>query len=353
MSNSPLESLQQGSWFKLICGASYQHLPSIRNLALIYTLAGADCVDVAADIAVIHTALEGIKTAQNFLPEAKKRGYYPQYSPFLMVSINDGEDPHFRKAQFNPTLCPTDCHRPCVSICPTDAIALPEALADKFAQNNQGVKSELCYGCGRCLPVCPINLIETESTFTTIETVLEWLPNLPISAMEIHTQEGHFQEFISTWEKIHPYLHQLKVIAISCPYTPTVIDYLEKIYQHISPVEIPLIWQTDGRPMSGDIGGGTTHLTIKYAQKLRESNIKGFIQLAGGTNEYTVKKLLKLNLRPFISGIAFGSKGRKIIGDILHQLEEISTTNQLENYPDLLWQGVEMANQLVTPLKRC
>lgn len=343
MFNSPLESLQKGSWFKLICGASYQHLPSIRNLALIYSLAGADCIDVAADKAVIYTALEGIETAKNFLDDAKKKGYFPQDSPFLMVSINDGEDPHFRKAFFNPNLCPSDCHRPCVSVCPTDAIAL--------SPDYQGVKSDLCYGCGRCLPICPVNIIETESTFITVETVLQWLEILPISALEIHTQEGHFLKFTSLWTKIKPYLSKLKVIAISCPYTPTVVNYLEKIYQYISPLEIPLIWQTDGRPMSGDIGEGTTHLTIKYAQKLKDSQIKGFIQLAGGTNEYTVKKLVKLNLRPSVSGIAFGSKGRKIIGDVLQQLEEIYPTNQIENYPDLLWQGVDIASQLISPVK--
>lgn len=70
------------------------------------------------------------------------------------------------------------------------------------------------------------------------------------------------------------------------------MDYLQKISDFISPLEIPLIWQTDGRPMSGDIGEGTTHLTIKYAQKLMNSNLKGFIQLAGGTNEYTIKKIV-------------------------------------------------------------
>ncbi len=61
--SSPLDSLVRGNWFKLICGASYQHLPSIRNLALVYTLAGADCLDLAADKAVVYTALEGINVA--------------------------------------------------------------------------------------------------------------------------------------------------------------------------------------------------------------------------------------------------------------------------------------------------
>jgi hypothetical protein len=36
----PKASLHQGTWFKLICGASFHHLPSIRELAFLYTLAG-------------------------------------------------------------------------------------------------------------------------------------------------------------------------------------------------------------------------------------------------------------------------------------------------------------------------
>lgn len=341
---SPLESLQQGSWFKLICGASYQHLPSIRNLALVYTLAGADCLDVAADKAVIHSALEGIKIAQNYHQQAINFGYNPHEKPFLMVSINDGEDPHFRKAYFDSNLCPTNCDRPCEKICPAEAI--------KFSKNHQGIIEELCYGCGRCLPICPINIIDTKSTIISIKEVLQWLDNLPINAIEIHTQEGHFSEFTQVWQTVKPQLSKLKLIAISCPYTENVIEYLTKIYNYIKPVEIPLIWQTDGRPMSGDIGTGTTHLTIKYAQKMAKTNLKGFIQLAGGTNEYTVEKLKLLNLIPSkISGVAYGSKGRKLIANTLHQLEEISSNNQLEDYPELLWQGVNEAYQLISPLK--
>ena len=59
----PRDSLKQGNWFKLICGASYQYLPAIRNLALAYTLAGADCIDIAADKAVISAARAGMKVA--------------------------------------------------------------------------------------------------------------------------------------------------------------------------------------------------------------------------------------------------------------------------------------------------
>jgi hypothetical protein len=54
----PDESLRRGEWFKLICGASFEDLADVRNLALVFTLAGADCVDCAADAAVIAAARE-------------------------------------------------------------------------------------------------------------------------------------------------------------------------------------------------------------------------------------------------------------------------------------------------------
>lgn len=40
-----------------------------------------------------------------------------------MISVNDNEDLHFRKAEFDPDDCPTDCSRPCENVCPADAIS--------------------------------------------------------------------------------------------------------------------------------------------------------------------------------------------------------------------------------------
>ncbi len=347
----PLKSLKQGNWFKLICGASYQHLPAIRNLALAYTLAGADCIDTAADRAVISAAQEGIKVAYALRDEAKKRGYLPQIAPFLMVSINDGEDPHFRKAEFNPSQCPSDCPRPCEQICPADAI--------QFTNLHTGVIDRLCYGCGRCLPVCPSDLIYTRAYVSTPKIVASWLDELSLDALEIHTQVGHQDNFKRLWPAIAPQLPSLKLLAISCPFAAGAIEYLQCLYEQITPLPCALIWQTDGRPMSGDIGIGTTHLAIKYAQQALRANLPGYVQLAGGTNQYTAAKLRSLGLLsnsnnyscPQVSGIAYGSYARKLLTDILAELEQISTSNQLENYPHLLWKAVKKAALLVSQLK--
>lgn len=381
MSNQyyPLHSLKEGNWFKLICGASFQDLSAIRNLALSYSLAGADCIDVAADPAVILAAKEGIAAAREKAAIAQEQGFLWQGTPWLMVSLNDGEDPHFRKAEFSSTECPTDCPRPCESICPASAITFSQ-LANDFS----GVIEQRCYGCGRCLPVCPSQLIFTRSYVSTPATIVPLIGELGIDALEIHTQVGHEEDFYRLWQAIAPEIKQLKLLAVSCPDAPGLIEYLEHIYNLISPLPIPLIWQTDGRPMSGDIGKGTTHAAIALAKKVLQSGLAGYIQLAGGTNGYTVTKLqengllksniedplpaLKLNHKQpqlkYISGIAYGSYARSLL---MPMLEDLGTINydylpfsitskpscwQLENNPELLWKAVQVANTLVSQLKK-
>ena len=354
----PLHSLQEGSWFKLICGASYQHLPTVRSLALAYSLAGADCIDVAADPAVIAAAREGIEAAREL-----QNNEYPTALPWLMVSINDGEDPHFRKAKFDVTQCPTDCPQPCVRVCPANAIDL----------NGGGVLNSLCYGCGRCIPICPQELITARSYIASLERVVPSIESMGVDAVEIHTQVGHFDDFERAWQKISPLVGKLKLLAISCTDAANVVDYLRSLYRLISPLPCPLIWQTDGRSMSGDIGKGTTHATIAFARKILQAKLPGYIQLAGGTNDYTVDKLKQAKILgrshsssiPKVSGLAYGSYARSILSSTIAKLEttELQPNQFLSNHQpmkqlikleqdrELLEQAVGTAKKLVSQIK--
>ncbi|ACK72917.1 4Fe-4S ferredoxin iron-sulfur binding domain protein [Gloeothece citriformis PCC 7424] len=359
----PWHALKEGHWFKLICGASFQDLPTIRSLTLAYTLAGADCIDVAADPAVIRAALEGLLVARQLSEEATKQGFLRVGSPWLMVSVNDAEDPHFRKAEFDATQCPSECLRPCEGSCPAQAISF------------EGVIDSRCYGCGRCIPVCPSQLIMARSYVSTPTAIAPLIQQMGIDALEIHTQVGHEQDFIRLWNAIAPWSDHLKLLAISCQEHEDLIEYLRFLYDLISPLKCPLIWQTDGRPMSGDIGQGTTHPAIKMAQKVLQANLPGYVQLAGGTNHYTVTKLRQMDLlnpnraesnreivpnlrtKPdksaFVSGIAYGSYARSLLLPILGQLDTTHSSNHnLENHPELLWSAVKQAYSLVAPLKR-
>ncbi len=355
-----LHSLTEGNWFKLICGASYQHLPAVRSLALIYTLAGVDCIDVAADSAVITAVQEGIQAAQN-CPDLD-RELKSQNKPLLMISINDGEDPHFRKAEFDVTQCPAECPRPCETICGANAIAFSDVATEL-----SGVIDRLCYGCGRCLPVCPAQLITTRSYVSTPQAVVSLVNEMGIDAIEIHTQVGHFADFKRLWSEISSGIDKLQILAISCSYHQDAIPYLQALVELIQPLPCPLIWQTDGRPMSGDIGMGTTHLAVKFAQKAIQAGLPGYIQLAGGTNDYTVTKLQEEKMLKYqakslevtnrwVSGVAYGSYARSLISPILEKLEMINysdnhSAKQLENHPDLLEESVAIAHNLVSQIK--
>ncbi len=398
----PLNSLKEGHWFKLICGASFQHLPTVRNLTLAYTMAGADCIDVAADPAAIAAAKEAVEVASRLKIWAKNRGFGYQGRPLIMVSINDGEDPHFRKAEFDPTICPTDCWRPCEKVCPAEAIVFSENR-DGVIPNYSGVIDELCYGCGRCLSVCPSQLIQARSYVSTPSSIASLVLPTGVDAIEIHTQVGRESDFQRLWQSIKPWVNQLKLIAISCPDGEGLIEYLYSLYEIMSPLPCTLIWQTDGRPMSGDIGAGTTAATIKLSQKVLDAGLPGYVQLAGGTNNSTIVKLMAAGLlanksqeqdkepinnlttpiseNKFVAGVAYGSYARVLLSPILEKLEtmhksqleaiefacnqtgvKVKDVNQhqinhsqltkLETVPEILWEAVSLANSLVSQIKR-
>lgn len=343
-----------GQWVKLICGASYQDMPTVRRLVMLYALAGVDCIDVAADGAVVSAARQGLADAvrlakylSNGGASAENHNHLIPGLPWLMVSLNDSEDPHFRKAHFDAALCPPDCDRPCEAICPTAAIQFQ-------APSQGGVAADLCYGCGRCITVCPIANIEAQPYMASPEAFSsEHLAH--IDAVEIHTQTGHQAQFAQLWQRLQTWRPHLKLISISCPDDDQVVPYLWDLYALMAPLEVPLIWQTDGRPMSGDLGKGTTHAAIRLAQKILDAGPPGYVQPAGGTNGYTVDKLLNLGLvntafprqpnasqpsaqpcvrqagmtnsdttlaSKTISGIAYGSYGRSQVLPLLDALDQ-------------------------------
>eukprot|EP00871_Galdieria_phlegrea_P005012 jgi/Galph1/5511/GphlegSOOS_G4190.1 len=324
----PIDSLRKGCWVKLICGASFQDLPLIRNLSFLSTLVGVDCIDCAADAAVLHAVDSGIMSALEF---AKNNVGVRLCRPLVMISINDDDDPHFRKATFDTSGCLSHCFKPCEKICPAAAISLKAAENGNIIPFIEGVTANKCYGCGRCVPVCPVNNIETYTFNNNIHlTVDSLIQTYPINAIEIHTRAQSIEHFQHLWSHIHS-ITNLSLVAVSFPDSGELLEpFLRQVESMICTKEkkYDIIWQTDGRPMSGDLGKGTTWPCVKLAKKVLTFGLDGYVQCSGGVNDYTVSLLTSLDLlksnrmsssRKTVSGVAFGSYVRKEIMKIFQQ----------------------------------
>ncbi|CAN4104676.1 unnamed protein product [Withania somnifera] len=262
VSSSPVESPQKGNW----------DLVDIRNLSLVYTLAGVDCIDCAAEASVVNAVNEGIEAARALVPIRR---------PWVMISVNDDEDLHFRKAEFDPDDCPQDCLRPSENVCPANAIL-----------RKGGVLAERCYGCGRCLPVCPYDKIRAITYVRNNTATAELLERDDVDAIEIHTSGREPSVFKELWTGLGNSTANLKLVAVSFPdLRDSTISAMKAMYSILEAnIQCINLWQLDGQPMSGDIVRGATRDAIAFARKI------GFLQLAGGANGHTVEGLKKERL---------------------------------------------------------
>ena len=317
-------------WVKLICGASNEDIGSIEDLCAIYTAAGVDYIDIAADPSVAQAARNGIDWSRKIYGK----------NPGLMISISDGKDIHFRKAKFDPTICPPNCKRPCENICPT------------FAISEYGVSKNKCYGCGRCIASCPLNLITEYEYQLSQESLKDILLKIKPDAVEIHTEINRKDSFQKISKIIKDSGVKLKKISVSCGLAQSNAQPKElanafwERYEILSEHNVQLIWQLDGRPMSGDIASTTAKAAVKLWERMQPILPPGLIQLAGGTNGNTYKFLKKDKIP---DGIAFGSVARKLVQPLIE--ETFKTNQKIYENPEKMAQAIEKAKNLLDPWK--
>ncbi len=322
-------ALNHGTWVKLICGASNEDLASISDLCSVYAAAGVTCIDVAADIAVVTAAKSGLTLVE------KTFGV----KPWLMISISDGEDIHFRKAFFNPKTCPENCKKPCLNVCPTNAII-----------DRAGIIQDLCYGCGRCLTVCPFGLIQERNHLLDINDFEKLILQTNPDAIEIHTSPMRIKSFEKWVQKIVHSQVEIKRIAVSCGlenHQITKYQLSEELWARsacLRRYQQKPIWQLDGRAMSGDLGVGTARAAISLLEKMHSLSPPGPLQLAGGTNAQTIHHL---KATPGLAGVAFGGMARKLIQPFLIEAKE--QNKKLIECPESWDQALKAAKQLIDP----
>lgn len=278
--------------------------------------------------------------------------------------------------EFDPEDCPPNCSKPCEIVCPADAISLKRVMVGEHAQSDPicdklegGVIMQRCYGCGRCLSVCPYDRIRAMSYVRDPVTTAELLKRSDVDAIEIHTTGKGIDLFNTLWNSLGGSINNVKLVAVSLPNAgASTIDFMNATYTIMqSNLEGHNLWQLDGRPMSGDIGRGATRETVSFAVDLTSVPDRplGFYQLAGGTNLYTVDCLKKAGLfkartlpgirttekvgsqEALIGGIAYGGYARKIVGRVLRKLGRI----RIEDHPGYLLEALQEALSLVGPVK--
>ena len=325
-----VKSILANKWVKLICGASNEDIASIEDLCAIYSAAGVDYIDVAADPSVVKAARNGINWSKEVFGK----------EPGLMISISDGKDIHFRKAHFDPLKCPPNCPRPCENICPT------------FAINQNGISKNKCYGCGRCIASCPLNLISEYEYQLSKNSLKDILHKIKPDAVEIHTEINRADAFQEVANIIKNSGVKLKKISVSCGLAQSqgkpedLARAFWERYEILADHEVQLIWQLDGRPMSGDIAATTAKAAVKLWENIRSLLPPGLIQLAGGTNGNTYK-FLKRNQVP--DGIAFGSVARKLVQPLIQ--ETFDKNKKIYENPEKMALAIEKAKILLNPWK--
>lgn len=316
-----LQNLEAHKFHKLIIGAALKDFGTIEHYAYLFTHAGADAIDISAFPHSVISAQKGIKKAI-----AENSGLT---EPLIMVSVNIGQDPHFRRIELKQENC-TECLL-CVPSCPSEAFSSPQFSYDE----------NLCFGCSACLPACSFDALSFVNWSAFDSKSLSELQALGANAIEIHLN-NNLDEFSSSYRSM-PNSFVLESFSIGSEQM-TKEDLINATNRIIGESAIKhgpereLIIQTDGIPLSGArleanldkdlISINNARIVLETIEKFYPKRKNLFVQLAGGITENSFAKASKLGVK--VDGVAIGSYARKKLAEI------DSNKNQIEFARNLL-----------------
>lgn len=294
--------LERKEYFKLICGAGNESLAEIRRLSTVYTIAGATAIDVPPNIESVKSALEGIDTGEKI---ARKNNRCVLFRPIVMISVNSGDDPHFRKAHIDSSKC-NSCGK-CLGACNQGAIR------GNAGTDTLYVASKMCIGCGKCRSRCPV-LGAIQFTFTryNLSEVVTKCIGAGAEAIELHASTLDYFDTISNWKTISSFVSVGHVsLCVGRSYLSD--EQVSHIVQEAHEIaKDRMIVQADGDPMSGgEDDYNATLQAVSIADIILKSRIPVEIIVSGGTNSKT-RELANL-CGVGINGVAIGSFARKIV----------------------------------------
>lgn len=351
-----LQNLEKHQFHKLIIGAALKDYKTIEEFAYLFTHAEADAIDISAFPHSVISARKGIEQA---LKEDTNL-----IEPLIMVSVNIGQDPHFRRIELKEENC-TECLA-CIPECPSGAFRQLEVRSSKLeGLNKEPLTSnlqlrtdqeynfsyipDLCFGCALCLPACHFDALEFTnwSAFET-KSIIE-LQELGARAIEIHLNND-LDSFSSFYKSIPEFELESFCIGSGQMNKQELIQAAEFIIQEVKnkyDSNKKLIIQVDGKAMSGasvkllaedqitSINGthaSTDQVSIDHAKSIMHlQSDTVFIQLAGGITEKSLSKAFGAGVR--VNGVAIGSYARKQISEIKDKDQQIKFAKKLITKP--------------------
>jgi NAD-dependent dihydropyrimidine dehydrogenase PreA subunit len=336
-----LKSLKAQNFQKLIIGAALKDFQSIEDYSYYFTHAQANAIDISAFPHSVISTKKGILKALKENPNLNE--------PLIMISVNIGEDPHFRRIELDTNAC-TNC-LDCIPTCPSEAFNIADSTNEiaahpKDARNDGQLlyNIDLCFGCSNCLPACKDNALSFVNWNSFDTNSLKELIDIGVSAIELHLNSD-LEGFKTFYQKL-PKSFKLESFCIGSSTSnqkelENAVDVIIESSFNKHGEDFSFIIQTDGIPLSGarelklenkdQFSINKAKLVIDYIKNKYPSLQKQiFVQIAGGTNEKSLNKAHEQNIS--ISGVAIGSYARKKIKEADKTQDAIKIAKEMVSY---------------------
>ncbi len=314
--------LEKKKFFKLVCGAGNEDAEEVRRLVFIYTLAGAKCMDVSANVEVVKKACLGIEEACSFARRLNKK---IEIRPFINVSIGMKGDPHIRKARIadNCIKC-----KACMAECPTDAI-----------DQDLKVIEAKCIGCGNCESVCGADAIKFYHQNKDLKKLLEECRLNGVEQMELHAAVPDSESVFYEWKMINEIIgdNYVSMCLDSLHLSDSHLKHRIKRARDIS--KDRFIIQADGVPMSGGKDDfNTTLQAVSIADVIMKQRLGVKVLLSGGTNNLTAKLARMCDVD--YNGVSIGTFARNAVKRFVVSQDFIED-------PEKISEAVDIAERLI------
>lgn len=332
------EMFLHGKYFKLVCGAGNEDIREVKRLATVYTLAGANGLDVSATPEVVRACREGIDKAYKI---AESLNINISNRPFIKVSVGMPGDHHVRKAFIHDSC--VSCNL-CIPVCPTSAIP-----------NNLEIIREKCIGCGLCEVACPpkVAAIRYEHNGKDLQTLLPECIKEGAENIELHAAVMDNQMIMDEWQIVADSQQNHFISMCVDRLNLSDVDLINRVENAFEIAGDRLLIQADGIPMGGTGDDyNTTLQAVAIAdllqRKLKDKNKKFKelpLLLSGGTNSKTAA-LAKMNNVNYC-GVAIGTHARTIVQEHIDSF--IKNEDFYDDMPNLL-AAIQVAKTLVSTI---